>query len=172
MVSQAQQHHSNWTSFWNLLLLLDIRNQHHQMACQKSEAWTALKFPCEWPWERNSGPPAVVDDIAVRIITDCGSLTLDFKQHGFCAPPSLPPEPGKKNPWAQKTFTCRLQNVNTFHKMSDRTLTTKLMFHNISLYWIFHIHGLLIFHFLKFKSPEKFLVQDWHHGITDKWYLN
>ncbi len=34
---------------------------------------------------RKHSGPTPADDMAAQIITDCGNLTLDFKQHGFCA---------------------------------------------------------------------------------------
>ncbi len=37
---------------------------------------------------RKYSGPTPADDMAAQIITDCGSFTLDFKQHG------LPPDSG------------------------------------------------------------------------------
>ncbi len=37
-------------------------------------------------FRKHSGPTPA-DDMAAQIITDCGNLTLDFKQHGICASP-------------------------------------------------------------------------------------
>ncbi len=37
-------------------------------------------------FRKHSGPTPA-DDMAAQIITDCGNFTLDFKHHGFCAPP-------------------------------------------------------------------------------------
>ncbi len=37
-------------------------------------------------FRKHSGPTPA-DDMAAQIITDCGNLTLDFKQHGFWASP-------------------------------------------------------------------------------------
>ncbi len=36
---------------------------------------------------RKYSGPTPADDIAAQIITDCGNVTLDFKQHGLCASP-------------------------------------------------------------------------------------
>ncbi len=35
-------------------------------------------------FRKHSGPTPA-DDMAAQIINDCGNVTLDFKQHGFCA---------------------------------------------------------------------------------------
>ncbi len=58
-------------------------NKHLHKACQQKEAWSALKCPDKWL--RWLWTPA--DDMAAQIITDCGNVTLDFKQQGLCASP-------------------------------------------------------------------------------------
>ncbi len=44
-------------------------------------------------FRKHSGPTPA-DDLAAQIITDCGNFTLDFKQHGLCTSPLLPPDSG------------------------------------------------------------------------------
>ncbi len=76
-------------TFGRCQVLLEKWNQHLHKACQQKEAWKCSKM--SWymaaltvDFRKHSGPTPE-DDMAAQIITDCGNLTLDFKQHGFCA---------------------------------------------------------------------------------------
>ncbi len=53
---------------------------------------------------KHSGPTPA-DDMAAQIINDCGNFILDFKQHGFCASPLLPPDSGTLISKWNVTFT-------------------------------------------------------------------
>ncbi len=55
-------------------------------------------------FRKHSGPTPA-DDMAAQIITDCGNVTLDFKQHGFCASPLFLQTLGPWYPNEMQTFT-------------------------------------------------------------------
>ncbi len=67
---------------------------------------------------RKHNGPTPADDMAAQIITDCGNLTLDFKQHGFCASPLFLQTLG---PW----FPNEMQNLLSSEK---RTLGHWVLF--------------------------------------------
>ncbi len=72
-------------------------------------------------FRKHSGPTPA-DDMAAQIITDCGNLTLDFKQRGFCASPLFFQSLG---PW----FPNKIQNVLSSEKRTlDHWATVQLFF--------------------------------------------
>ncbi len=72
-------------------------------------------------FRKHSGPTPA-DDMAAQIITDCGNFTLDFKQHGFCAPPLFLQTLG---PW----FPNEMQNLLSSEKRTlDHWATVQFFF--------------------------------------------
>ncbi len=72
-------------------------------------------------FRKHSGPTPA-DDMAAPIITDCGNLTLDFKQRGFCASPLFLQTLG---PW----FPNKIQNVLSSEKRTlDHWATVQFFF--------------------------------------------
>ncbi len=72
-------------------------------------------------FRKHSGPTPA-DDMADQIITDCGNLTLDLKQHGFCASPLFLQTLG---PW----FPNEMQNVLSSEKRTlDHWATVQFFF--------------------------------------------
>ncbi len=71
---------------------------------------------------RKHNGPAPADDMEAQIITDCGNVTLDFKQHGFCASPLFLQTLG---PW----FPNEMQNILSSEKRTlDHWATVQLFF--------------------------------------------
>ncbi len=71
---------------------------------------------------RKHSVPTPSDDMAAQIITDCGNLTLDFKQHGFCAYPLFLQTLG---PW----FPNEMQNLLSSEKRTlDHWATVQFFF--------------------------------------------
>ncbi len=71
---------------------------------------------------RKQNGPTPADDMAARIITDCGNFTLDFKQHGFCASPLFLQTLG---PW----FPNEMQNLLSSEKRTlDHWATVQFFF--------------------------------------------
>ncbi len=79
-------------------VLLENEILHLHKVGQQQEAWSALKLPglrlC-WPWtSENTVDQHQQMTWQAQTITDCGNFTLDLKQRGFCASPTLPPDSG------------------------------------------------------------------------------
>ncbi len=89
LASQAHQHHGHLTKFGDFgsVGMCQILNK----SGQQKEAWSAPKFigkQVQWCWfSKKHNGPTPANDIAAQIITDCGNLTLDFKQLGLWASP-------------------------------------------------------------------------------------
>ncbi len=72
-------------------------------------------------FRKHSGPTPT-DDMAAKIITDCGNFTVDFKQHGFCTSPLFLQTLG---PW----FLNEMQNLLSSEKRTlDQWATVQLFF--------------------------------------------
>ncbi len=76
----------------------------------------------QWRWFSKNNGSTPADDIAPQIITDCGNLTLDFKQLGLWAFSTLPPDSG---PW----FPNEIQNLLSSEKRTlDHWTTVQFFF--------------------------------------------
>ncbi len=75
--------------FWSLVSHFPLDNQLFKDAQQK-EAWSAPTFlgkRVQWRWFSKNTMDQRQQMTAPQIITDCGNLTLDFKQLGLWASP-------------------------------------------------------------------------------------
>ncbi len=87
LASQVHQHHGHLTNFWcfwqcgrfQILLENEINIFKRLVSRRKHEV---LSWLVSWFSKKHNGPTPA-DDIAPQIITDCGNLTLDFKQLGL-----------------------------------------------------------------------------------------
>ncbi len=88
---------------------------------RRSESELPITTALTVDFRKHSGPTPA-DDMAAQIITDCGNVTLDFKQHGFCASPLFLQTLG---PW----FPNEMQNILSSEKRTlDHWATVQLFF--------------------------------------------
>ncbi len=126
LASQAHQHHS----FNQLLVLLAVwagAKSCWKMKSASLKSWSAegsmkcSKMYVTLVFKKHSGPTPA-DDIAPQIITDCGNLTLDFKQLGLWASPPFLQTLG---PW----FPNEIQNLLSSEKRTlDHWATVQFFF--------------------------------------------
>ncbi len=96
LASQAHQHHVHLTNFWcfwqcgqvQILLENEINIFKKLVSSRKHEMlqYFLVNVCSDVGFKKHNGPTPA-DDIAPKIITDCGNLTLDFKQLELWASP-------------------------------------------------------------------------------------
>ncbi len=142
LASQAHQHQGHLTNFWCFWQCGQVTNpsgkwnQHLWKAGQQKEAWSAPKFlgkRVQWRWfSKKHNGPTPADDIASQIVTDCGNLTLDFKQLGLWASPPFLQTLG---PW----FPNEIQNLLSSEKRTLDHWATVQFFYSLAqvrrLWW-------------------------------------
>ncbi len=98
---------------------------------------------------RKHNGPTPADDMAAQIITDCGSFTLDFKQHGFCASSLFLQGLG---PW----FPNEMQHLLSSEKRTLNNWATVQLFFSLAqvrcFWWCFCFRNGLVALFLKMSE--------------------
>ncbi len=132
LASQAHQHHGYLTNFWcfwqcgqvpnpaekgiSIFKKLVNRRKHEVLQSFLVNGCSDVGF------QKNTIGPTPADDIAPQIITDCGNLTLDFKQLGLWA---SPPFLQTLWPW----FPNEIQNLLSSEKRTlDHWATVQFFF--------------------------------------------
>ncbi len=96
LASQAHQHHGHLTNFWSFWQCGQVPNpagnwnQHFLKAGKQKKHGVLpniLVNVCSYVGLKKKNGTTPADDISPQTITDCGNLTLNFKQLGLWASP-------------------------------------------------------------------------------------
>ncbi len=92
LASQAHRHHGHLTNFWSFWQCGQVPNPaaneisiFKKLVSRRKHGvlqYLLINGCSEVGFQKHNGPTPA-DDIAPQIITDCGNLTLDFKQLGL-----------------------------------------------------------------------------------------